>query len=204
MKDQELEIKYYVADLAAIDARLQSLGAVVEQVRTHELNLRFDTPGAELTNAMQVLRLRHDTADRLTFKGPMQIVDGIRLRQEIEFTVGDFRSARTFLEALGYKVMMIYEKYRAVYQLDGVLVTLDEMPYGDFVEIEGPHPGGIQAVSRKLGLDWDARILGSYAALFSQLCAELGFTFRDLIFENFEGIEVSPAAMSVRPADGSS
>jgi predicted adenylyl cyclase CyaB len=117
MKDQELEIKYYVADLAAIDARLQSLGAVVEQVRTHELNLRFDTPGAELTNAMQVLRLRHDTADRLTFKGPMQIVDGIRLRQEIEFTVGDFRSARTFLEALGYKVKTGMHAFWAVMRL---------------------------------------------------------------------------------------
>ena len=124
MKDQELEVKYYVADLAGFDARLRSLGASVEQVRTHELNLRFDTPGADLTKAMQVLRLRHDAANRLTFKGPMHTVDGIRLRQEIEFTVGDFRSARTFLEALGYQVMMIYEKYRAVYQLDQVLVTL--------------------------------------------------------------------------------
>jgi adenylate cyclase class 2 len=204
MSDQELEIKYYVVDLAGIEARLLSLGAVVDQVRTHELNLRFDTPASDLTKAMQVLRLRHDTADRMTFKGPMQTVDGIRLRQEIEFTVGDFRSARVFLEALGFLVMMIYEKYRAVYQLDGVLVMLDEMPYGDFVEIEGSDTVKIRSIGQQLGLDWDTRILGSYSALFSRLRTELGFTFRDLIFENFEEIEVTPAVMGVTPADISS
>ena len=35
-------------------------------------------------------------------------------------------------KSLGYVISMIYEKYRTTYELDGVLVTLDEMPCGDF------------------------------------------------------------------------
>jgi hypothetical protein len=33
------------------------------------------------------------------------------------------------------------------------------------------------------------------------LRGEMGFTFRDLSFENFTGMEVPPAALGVRPAD---
>ena len=40
--------------------------------------------------------------------------------QELEFTVGDFDMARAFLQALGYQVSMIYEKYRAGYDWEGM------------------------------------------------------------------------------------
>jgi len=40
-------------------------------------------------------------------------------------------------EALGYAVYMMYEKYRTTFRLDNLEVVLDELPYGNFVEIEG-------------------------------------------------------------------
>ncbi len=90
MKDQELEIKYHVSSLERIEARLQALGGRLVQPRTYEVNLRFDTPDGEFARGMRVLRLRQDTEARLTYKGPSQMLEGARLRQEIEFTVGDF------------------------------------------------------------------------------------------------------------------
>jgi len=201
MSDQELEVKYYVADLAAVAARLGELGATCTQARVLEINLRFDTPGGDLTRAMQVRRRRRETASRLTYKGPPLNKGGARLRQEIEFEVSDFAAARAFLEALGYRVGLVYEKYRAAYDLDGCEVSLDELPYGAFVEIEGPDPDAIRKASAGLGLDWQASIPLSYTALFERLRASLGLAFRDLAFEPFASLHITSAQLGVQAAD---
>jgi len=201
MKDQEIEVKYYIDDLKALEAKLKRLGAQVTQQRTHEINLRFDTADDELKRSFQVLRLRQDNIARLTYKGPSQYQDGARLRQEIEFTVSDFEAARRFLEALGYHVTMMYEKYRAAYELDGVEITLDELPYGNFAELEGPDTIVLRDVNEKLGLNWDARAEESYTVLFDRLRDFMGLDFSDLSFENFKSLDISPDDLDLRPAD---
>lgn len=201
MKNQELEVKFYVHDLAAIEQHLVSLDAVLVQPRTFEINLRFDTPEQELSTNFRVLRLRQDTAARMTFKGPAYGSEGVRVRQEIEFIVEDFEAARDLLEALGYQVSMGYEKYRTVYDLGEVHITLDEMPYGNFVEIEGPDPESILEVNLDLGLIWEARASESYVNIFERLKKELKLDFRDLSFENFTWLEISPDQMKLPFAD---
>ena len=121
---QELEVKFYLDDLPSLEDRLKQLGARLVQKRVYESNLRFDTPDGDLTRSYQVLRLRQDTEARLTYKGPALNQGGVRARREIEFTVSDFKEARALLEALGYIISMIYEKYRATYELDGVLAVI--------------------------------------------------------------------------------
>ncbi len=201
MIDQELEVKFYVKNLAAIEDRLRRSTAKLAQPRTHEFNLRFDTPAGDLARSYRVLRLRQDTATRLTYKGPARMEDGVRIRQEIEFTVGDFRSARKFLEALGYQVRMIYEKYRTVYDLDEVHVALDELPYGDFVEIEGPDSNSIRSVNRILELKWEASVPESYTMLFDSLRSSFGLPYRDLIFDNFRDTEIKVSGLNIQTAD---
>ena len=199
--NQEIEVKFYVRSLPAMLARLGELGAGVTQPRVFERNLRFDTPGGDLRQAKRVLRLRQDAAIRLTYKGPGEVSEGVLTRTEIELTVDNFEQARAFLEALGYQVSMAYEKYRTTYALGGTLVTLDEMPYGSFVEIEGPDSEGIAAVAGRLGLDWGARINESYVALFDRACAALALGFRDLSFDNFQAVAVRPEHLGVSLAD---
>jgi adenylate cyclase class 2 len=199
--DKELEVKFFTFDLVRFEKTLGTLGAVLVQPRTYERNLRFDTPTGSLTKNMQVLRLRKDSANRLTYKGPGEVKDGVAARNEIEFTVDDFEKAQALLEALGYRVSMIYEKYRTAYQLEGTLVTLDQMPFGDFVEIEGADGTTIKAVCHQLGLLWDRRILQSYAALFRTVQHNLDLSFRDLTFESFAPIKVRPSHLGVVPAD---
>lgn len=202
MENQEIEVKYFVNDLGAVRERLEALGAALIQPRLLETNLRFDTPERRLGRALQVLRLRQDSAARMTFKGPAHGEGGARVRQEIEFTVEDFGRARQFLEALGYEVVMIYEKYRAVYDLAGVHVTLDEMPYGDFVELEGPDVQTIQLVNARLGLNWGRVVPASYTMLFEQLAQKKGLRVRDLTFAAFAGLAITPQDMDLLPADG--
>lgn len=197
----ELEVKFYISNLDKLESQLKNLGAKLVQSRTQEYNLRFDTPLGDFALGYRVLRLRQDNAIRLTYKGPGEIKNGVRSRQEIEIIVDDFDQAQTLLEALGYQISMVYEKYRMGYELDGVLVTLDELPYGDFVEIEGPDTEGIKNVSAKLGLKWDARILESYAILFDVLKNNLDISIEKLTFSDFNGILVTPDHLGVSPGD---
>lgn len=197
---QETEVKYYVNQLGGVRQRLEELGAELIRPRVLERNLRFDTVRGELTAAHRVLRLRQDDRIRLTYKGSAVLLNGVQTRREIEFEVNDFNAAQAFLEALGYQVSMVYEKYRAVYRYEQAEIALDEMPFGNFVEIEAPSPARIQALSAALHLIWERRINLSYAALFAALCQRLHLDLRDLTFENFRNLDIQPEDLGVVPA----
>lgn len=189
----EVEVKFLLQDPAAFRQRVLGLGAVCTQERIFEQNLRFDTADGRLRAAREVLRLRQDSIARLTFKGPADPTQSVAVRPEIEFSVGDFHQARLFLEALGFQVSVIYEKYRASYELDGAEISVDEMPFGTFCEIEGNNASQIQGLASRLALHWQERITESYLALFESLKTRRELTMHDLTFEAFQGIRVSPA-----------
>ncbi len=199
--ERELEVKYHIKDLSRCEERLQDLDAVLVKPRILERNLRFDTPGGDLTKKEQVLRLRQDHAIRVTYKGPSLDEQGARLRQEYEFSVSDFQAAQKLFEALGFQVFMLYEKFRTTYRFENVEIVLDEMPYGYFLEIEGPNAEGISASSRSLGLDWERRVLESYTLIFTHLREHFGWDFRDLSFANFQDLEPNLAVVGILPAD---
>lgn len=199
--EEEIEAKFYVQDLNRIRARLEELGSQLVQERVLETNLRFDSPGARLRAEGRVLRLRRDSNVRLTYKSASQKRDGVLSREEIEFTVEDFEKAKRFLEALGYQKMFYYEKYRTTYQMSNTFIMLDELPYGDFVEIEGQNHDSIHSLADHLNLDWEAAIATSYHALFRRACRSLNLAFEDLSFENFAGIPVDAKTLGVHAAD---
>jgi adenylate cyclase, class 2 len=206
--DQEIEVKFYLHHLDGLEERLKARGAKLEAERVHETNLRFDLPDHSLQQSGQVLRLRRDANNVVTFKGPGRGAGGANARQEIEYRVDDFEAARRVFEALGYRVSVMYEKYRTTFRLGDVLVTLDEMPYGSFAEIEGAGSGDsdttaadIQAAAEALGLDWEARITSSYMALFDSLRTRLGLQVKNLSFEEMKGIAVSPEDLQLNYAD---
>ena len=135
---QEIEAKFFIKDPGRLqEAPRQTAGRNACRKRVFEINLRFDKPDGQLSMGQEVLRLRKDQHARLTYKGPSDPNQSIAVRKEIEFQVSDFEAARSFLEALGYQVIVHYEKFRTTYSLDDVEIMLDEMPYGTFVEIEG-------------------------------------------------------------------
>jgi adenylate cyclase, class 2 len=201
MNHQEIEIKFFIQDLPALLEKIHKLDAWLHQARVFEVNLRFDTPERILTRQHQVLRLRRDTINHLTYKSPARPDSEVSARREIEFTVGDFDDARLFLEALGYEVSISYEKYRAVYQLDDALLMVDEMPFGNFLEIEGQDVSAIKTAAARLGLEWNARCIDSYMALFSCMQEKLSLQIDNLTFSELNGIRVSPNDLGLTPAD---
>jgi adenylate cyclase class 2 len=197
----ELEVKFYLLHLHALKQRLVQAGAVLEHPRVMEINLRFDTPDSALTAQRKVLRLRQDSRARMTYKSPMLPGQEVSIREEIEFEVSDFTAARQLLEAIGYKESVRYEKWRTIYILDELEITLDEMPFGNFTEIEGGDPLAIQHLSSKLALDWSTRITTSYMVLFDQVKKQKNAEIPNLSFADFHYIHVTPQDLGVKPAD---
>jgi adenylate cyclase class 2 len=201
MNGQEIEAKFYVLDLKKFEARLQFLDARLIKPRILERNIRYDLPDNSLRNEDRVLRLRQDDQVRLTFKGPSFKVKGALKRPEIELVVDDFDKARQFLEALGYQKLIFYEKFRITYELDKTLIMLDELPFGNFIEIEGQEVDAIRKVTKRLDLKWEAAIAASYHALFERFCQVRSMDIHDLSFENFKGINAFPEELGVCPAE---
>jgi len=202
---QETEAKFYVLNLMEIERHLQDLGARLIQARVLETNIRFDLPDARLQSDRRVLRLRRDSEARLTYKGASTNEQGVLSRTEIEFIVEDFEKAKQFLEALDFQPIFYYEKYRTTYILQpsegSIHIMLDELPYGNFVEIEGETVESIRQVSDALHLKWNAAIGTSYSSLFKRVSQTLNLSFQDLSFEKFAGIQVTSEDLGVRVAE---
>jgi adenylate cyclase, class 2 len=201
MPENEIEVKFLLKDLPRLELRIKALGGKLIHPRVKETNLRFDTPGGDLSRDHRVLRLRQDQQVRLTFKGAAQVNHTVSVRKEIEVEVSSFEDTRLLMEALGYKPFMLYEKFRTTYSLGDVLVTVDEMPYGHFSEIEGPNAASLQEMAESLWLDWSLRSLESYSALFERVKANCGWSMQNLSFDEFVGKSVTPADLGLKFAD---
>jgi adenylate cyclase class 2 len=199
--DREIESKFFVRNLAPFETRLNALGAICIVSRCFEYNLRFDNHQKSLQRQHKVLRLRKSNDIRLTFKGAGERIGGALSRTEIELVVDNFDSAQKFLESLGYKVAAVYEKYRTMYEFGKFLITLDELPYGNFIEIEGENPEQITLLAKEIGLNPEFAIPASYQGLFEMVKTSMNLPVNNLTFWEFENIHLTPLDLGVTPAD---
>lgn len=185
-RNLEIEVKFLVADLAAVRQRLLEADATLHRPRTYEYNIRYDNAWNGLMRQGKLLRLRRDQRNRLTFKGEseLDLVSEAKVRQEVEIEVSDFAATALLLERVGFERRQVYEKYRETFRLGKVEVALDEMPFGQFVELEGDEDG-LRQVTGTLGLDWHKRVLDNYLTLMARLKATHDLDFDDLTFANF-------------------
>lgn len=193
----EVEVKFLVSDLAAFRERLVAEGAELTKPRLYERNIRFDTIREDLRRKGQLLRLRQDNHTRLTFKGipPVDTAPTeVKVREELEVEVNDFETLALLLERIGFEPWQVYEKYRETFVLAGVEVVLDEMPFGNFVELEGEE-AKIKQLAGRLGLDWESRVLENYLALMGMVVDYYQLPFQDLTFANFKGTDYAIAAV---------
>ena len=189
----ETEIKLLTPDLDDVRTNLSRKGAKLIRERSHELNLRFDHPSLNLLSKRVVLRLRRDQKNILTYKDNATLIDGIISRYELETTVESFDNTKNILLKMGFNVTDSYEKFRTAYSFQNVEIVLDELPYGNFVEIEGTHKDITETI-QQLNLSTTSRINHSYLQLF-YLCQnwaekEMNIKIRDFRFTDFSGIRI--------------
>ena len=175
----EVELKYLGADLADVRQRLQAEGAQLVGPRELETNAVFDDEQESLRQSERLLRLRNGT--ELTVKLPVADAQ-YKSRREITVNVtgGDVED---MLGGLGFRATWKYEKYREGWDLDGMFVTLDEMPFvGPVVEIEGDREK-IEDTAARLGVDRLPTSNASYRTLYDDYAADHGMAPGPMTFE---------------------
>jgi adenylate cyclase class 2 len=178
----EHEIKVPVESLAALRSVVAGSGAKLREAETFEENWVLDDAAGSVAARGCLLRVRRWGArSYLTYKGPARFAGGVKTREELETTVGDPATVLLLLAALGYAPVRRYQKYREMWLLAGVAVTLDRTPMGAFVELEGP-PAAISDIAAILGVDPADAVPGSYLALWEAYCTTHPGTPADMVF----------------------
>jgi len=163
---KEIEIKFRVENLRALNRKLRCAGFRLETPRTHEMNTLYDLPGQVLRKRKELLRLREfGSSWKLTHKSGGK-VSRHSSRTELETGVDDGKKMNAILSALGYSPSFRYEKFRAEWTDGKGQVVVDHTPIGDFCEIEGK-PRWIDATAKSLGVGREAYITKNYASLFA-------------------------------------
>ena len=161
MENLETEVKFFLPDVKPIRRRIVELGANFKG-RVFETNLRFEDDDNRLFQEKSLLRLRKDIKTTLTFKSePTFKDDQFKTLREVEVEVSDFDAMKNILESLGFHNEQVYEKWRETFVIRDAHLCLDTMPYGNFLEIEGPKKS-IKEVASRIGLPWHQRILLNY------------------------------------------
>jgi adenylate cyclase class 2 len=190
----ETEVKFHVTDPSAIRMRLTALGAR-SLGRSHERNICFEDEGRNLIRRKCLLRLRQDRKTTLAFKSvPSDADPSFKQLVEMETEVADFEAMRRILAALGYHPEQTYEKWRESLVLEQTTFCLDALPFGDFLEIEGPKDTIIDVAGR-LSLDWRKRIVLNYLEIFDLIRTRHNLPFRDVTFDNFAAAAVRVASV---------
>jgi adenylate cyclase class 2 len=164
---KEIEIKFWVQDLKALQRKLRVAGFRCVTPRSHEHNTLYDLPRQILRKRGEMLRLRkYGKIWTLTHKakgstGPH------KTRIETETQVAEGKVMAAILATLGFRPTFIYEKFRSEWTDGTGQVVLDETPLGNIGEIEGA-AGWIDATAHKLGIDARAYVTSTYADLFSK------------------------------------
>jgi adenylate cyclase class 2 len=97
--------------------------------------------------------------------------------------------------------MAFYEKYRRIYELNQTHIMLDELPYGDFVEIEGNDLESIQKTAKQLKLNIEKAVTTSYHKLFEKIAETKSLDKSSLNFSIFENGKPKGQELGVEKAD---
>lgn len=180
----ETEIKIRVGNVEDIEARLRVCGFEQAVARCLERNTVWDTPERMLKSSGEIVRLReaHGT-NVLTYKGKAETAK-YKSREELEDELTGTHAITRIFERLGLKPMFRYEKFRTEYRRAGGegVVTVDETPIGNFIELEGP-PEWIDGTAAELGFQETEFSTKSYGALYLEFCVEHGMTPSHMVFE---------------------
>lgn len=98
--------------------------------------------GGTLSEKGAVLRLRR-IGDKtiLTYKQRIENAADVKQQIEYETVVGKAEEMEMIIESLGFEKALVYEKRRQTWQFRSVEVVVDELPFGQYMEIEGSITG---------------------------------------------------------------
>ena len=186
--DREVEIKFKIEDVEALNASLQAAGFRLITPRTHEMNTLFDQSGGKLRRRGALLRLReYGPRWTLTYKDRSGKQSGRhKSRREIETKVENGEATGRIIEAVGFSPSFRYEKFRSEWADSHGHVVIDETPIGNFGEIEG-QAKWIDSTARLLNISVKSYLKESYAELFAAWKRKTRSKAKEMTFKEIKG-----------------
>lgn len=163
----EIEIKFRIDNIRALNRRLRQSGFRLITGSAHEINTLYDLPGQALRKRGELLRLRKYGAEWVLTHKAKGKAGRHKTRVENETRIADGRKMDVILRALGFRPTFRYEKLRAEWSDDQGHVVVDETPIGNFGEIEGPSRW-IDRTAKLLEIRRSDYITATYSELFFQ------------------------------------
>lgn len=163
MNEVEREVKFEVKNFPPLIKQLKKMNSIFVG-QAFQRTIRLDTPNMDLEKEGKFLRVRSGFENALTLK-IKRPNNRIYEREEIEFKIGNVENARKIFNSIGFSKEKIMEKRRSNWKLLNSVISLDELPFGKFIEIEGEEDE-IFEISNKLGFDFSKRIIVTYWDLF--------------------------------------
>lgn len=153
---REVELKAVVDDLDGARKRLEKSGATLSFAGRMS-DRRYDIESRELAGRDEVLRVRRyqnpgSSKTYLDWKGPTEIQDVYKVREEVSTPVDDFEALDQILTRLGFIVTMEIDRDIAQYELGGATIRFETYPRMDvLVEVEG-NPDAIESAIETLAI----------------------------------------------------
>lgn len=181
----EKEVKFEVGDPNVFIKNLRDVGAVfVGAVK--EKTIRFDDSEKSYEQRGIFLRLRGGFSNTLTLKEKIGQDKEFKSRIETEFEVEDIEKMAYVLKKLGLDYIRIMEKFRMTWKYRDTTITIDELPFGIFTEIEGEQ-SNIVMISELFKFDLDKKIIVTYWDIFEEYKKRINSDAQDIIFpHNYE------------------
>jgi len=120
-------------------------------------------------------KVKEDNPNRKFFK-----------REEYEIEVSDSKELAKMLAILGFSHQRILEKYRQNWKIDNcdLIITIDSLPFADFMEIEGREEE-INQFLKRIEFEEKERITLAYWRVYRKYCEKRGIQEKEnLTFKN--------------------
>lgn len=176
----ETEIKFQVEDHTPYIQKLQEFYSATGPA-IFEDSIVFDDYNHTLYQKGYLLRLRKSDRVTLTFKKPLEKLQ-FKVMEEYEIQVSDFNKTETILKMLGYEKTFRYQKRRRTFVIQGAVITFDETPIGNFIEIEG-EKDKIKEIAVLLNLPVECGTSKTYLELYMEYCKMHNIVPADMVFK---------------------
>jgi adenylate cyclase, class 2 len=179
---QEIEVKIIGIDVERLIARLEELGA--EPIFSGVVRcLHFDFPDKSLRKSGRLMRLRRWEAEEgfkdkfeICTKGPKEIVEGCKSREELETYVEDADKFEALMNRLGFETTLNNDKHRRSYVLGGAHIDIDAYPgVPVYMEIEAMTSHIVDETIEELELQACERSTETANEMFKRLYPEVDF-----------------------------
>ena len=166
----EIEVKFVDIDIDDVRARLEKVGAELEQPMRDMKRALIEEEHHAAENMF--IRIR-DEGDKTTLclkKKTKSLEEStIDSTYEIETTIGDFDTAVELFKVAGWHYITYQESRRETWRFGDVEVVIDEWPWlQPMIEIEGNSEAAVRAAADKLGFDWQTAVFGSVDVLYNR------------------------------------